>query len=216
MSPSAPTGKVYCWLRVSSASQSLAHQRRALKKAYPKGIFIESKQSGVSAKTNRDLMDLIDRCEPGDKIAALRMSRVARSMKTLCDFFEACREKSVDVDLLHEKIDSSTPNGRLMMRMQMALCAWSRELIREQCEEGYEDYRNKMSAKGKRMGRPSRIPEETILEIKKTYDKGGISLAAIAKRHNVSRSYVHRLVNPDKHKAYIAAENESKKTKNKS
>ena len=89
-------------------------------------------------------------------------------------------------------------------------------MIRDQCSEGYEDYRNKMSAKGKRMGRPSRIPEETILEIKKTYDKGGISLAAIAKRHNVSRSYVHRLVNPDKHKAYIAAENESKKTKNKS
>ena len=107
MSPSAPTGKVYCWIRVSSASQSLAHQRRTLKKAYPKGIFIESKQSGVSAKTNRDLMNLIDRCEPGDKIAALRMSRVARSMKTLCDFFEACREKSVDVDLLHEKIDST-------------------------------------------------------------------------------------------------------------
>jgi len=72
-------------------------------------------------------MDLINKCEKGDRIVALRMSRIARSMKTLCDFFSACEEKGVLVDIIHEQFDTSTPNGRLMLRMQMALCAWKEE-----------------------------------------------------------------------------------------
>ena len=53
-----------------------------------------------------DLMDLINKCEKGDRIVALRMSRIARSMKTLCDFFSACEEKGVLVDIIHEQFDT--------------------------------------------------------------------------------------------------------------
>ena len=104
---------------------------KKLLEKYRDGILIESNQSGTSNKTNNYLMDLINKCEKGDRIVALRMSRIARSMKTLCDFFSACEKKGVLVDIIHEQFDTSTPNGRLMLRMQMALCAWNRGILLE-------------------------------------------------------------------------------------
>ena len=49
---------------------------------------------------------MINKCEKGDRIVALRMSRIARSMKTLCDFFSACEEKGVLVDIIHEQFET--------------------------------------------------------------------------------------------------------------
>ena len=201
--------KTYLWIRVSSKSQNPTYQREKLLEKHPNGIVIESRQSGASKKTNKDLMDLVDKCEKNDRIAAIRMSRIARSMKTLCDFFTACDEKGILVDILHEQFDTSTANCRLMMRMQMCLCAWNREIIREVADEGYKAYRDK----GGKVGRPSSLDPEMFTQIEKLREKGH-SYAEIAKMTRVSRSYVHRICNPEKDKEYQKRDLEAKKKAN--
>ena len=154
-------------------------------------------------------MDLINKCEKGGRIVALRMLRIARSMKTLCDFFSACEKKGVLVDIIHEQFDTSTPNGRLMLRMQMALCAWNREIIRETADEGYKAYRDK----GGKVGRPSSLGPEMFKQINKLREKGH-SYSEIAKMNRVSRSYVHHICNPEKDRLYQKTDLQAKKRDN--
>jgi len=189
--------KTYLWARVSSVGQNLTYQTNQLKEVYPDGILVSSKHSGASRKNKEELFGLIEKCEPGDKIVATRMSRVARSMGQLCRFFEACDKKEIDVHLLNEQIDSSNANGRLQRNLLMCLCSWQREIIRENTDRGRAD----ALKRGVRFGKKSKISKQRRQRIAKARDEGK-TLREIAETEDLSVSYVHRLVNPEKNKIY--------------
>jgi DNA invertase Pin-like site-specific DNA recombinase len=189
--------KTYLWARVSSVGQNLTYQTNQLKEAYPDGILISSKHSGASKKNEQELFALIEKCEPGDKIVATRMSRCARSMSQLCRFFEACDKKEIDVHLLNEEIDSSNANGRLQRNLLMCLCSWQREIIRENTDRGRAD----ALKRGVRFGKKSKISKQRRHRIIKAKEEGK-TLREIAEAEDLSVSYVHRLCNPDKNKVY--------------
>ena len=189
--------KTYLWARVSSVGQNLTYQTNQLKEAYPDGILISSKHSGASKKNKEDLFGLIEKCEPGDKIVATRMSRVARSVSQLCRFFEAGDKKGIDVHLLNEQIDSENATGRLQRNLLMCLCSWQREIIRENTDRGRAD----ALKRGVRFGKKSKISKQRRLRIIKAKEEGK-TLREIAEAEDLSVSYVHRLCNPDLNKIY--------------
>jgi DNA invertase Pin-like site-specific DNA recombinase len=115
------------------------------------GEYVDVGVSG--AKERRPQLDrlLVDCRKRGvDAVVVYRYDRFARSLRqlvnSLCEF-DSLRIQFIS---LHEGVDTSTPNGRLVFGIFASIAEFERELIRERVRSGLVAAR----AKGKRLGRP--------------------------------------------------------------
>jgi len=122
-------------------------QRRGWEMA---GEYVDVGISG--AKERRPELDrLLAECRKRrvDAVVVYRYDRFARSLRqlvnALCEF-DALRIQFVS---LHEGVDTSTPNGRLVFGIFASIAEFERELIRERVRSGMA-----ARARGARIGRP--------------------------------------------------------------
>ena len=85
-----------------------------------------------------------------DAVVVYRYDRFARSLRQLVLVLEEFRALGIDFISLHEGVDTSTPNGRLIFGIFASIAEFERELIRDRVRSGLAAAR----AKGKRIGRP--------------------------------------------------------------
>jgi DNA invertase Pin-like site-specific DNA recombinase len=90
---------------------------------------------------------------------------------------------------LHEGVDTSTPNGRLVFGIFGSIAEFERELIRDRVRSGLAAAK----AKGKRLGRP-RLAIDTA-RIAQMRD-GGVSWATIGKALGLGEGTVRRAARP--------------------
>jgi DNA invertase Pin-like site-specific DNA recombinase len=88
-----------------------------------------------------------------DAVLVYRYDRFARSLRQLVNALEEFRSLGIDFISLHEGVDTSTPNGRLVFGIFASIAEFERELIRERVKSGIAAAR----ARGKRLGRPRRV-----------------------------------------------------------
>ena len=85
-----------------------------------------------------------------DAVLVYRYDRFARSLRQLVNALEEFRALGINFVSLHEGVDTSTPNGRLVFGIFASIAEFERELIRSRVRSGLAAAR----AKGKRLGRP--------------------------------------------------------------
>jgi DNA invertase Pin-like site-specific DNA recombinase len=85
-----------------------------------------------------------------DAVVVYRYDRFARSLRQLVNALEEFRALGIDFVSLHEGVDTSTPNGRLVFGIFASIAEFERELIRDRVRSGLAAAK----AKGKRLGRP--------------------------------------------------------------
>jgi DNA invertase Pin-like site-specific DNA recombinase len=88
-----------------------------------------------------------------DAVVVYRYDRFARSLRQLVNALEEFRCLSVDFISIHEGVDTSTPNGRLVFGIFASIAEFERELIRDRVRSGLAAAK----ARGVHVGRP-RIP----------------------------------------------------------
>jgi DNA invertase Pin-like site-specific DNA recombinase len=76
-----------------------------------------------------------------------------RSLQQLVNVLEEFRSLGIDFISLHEGVDTSTANGRLIFGIFASIAEFERELIRDRVRSGLRHARNK----GVRLGRPRTI-----------------------------------------------------------
>src|ERR1017187_6914569 len=86
-----------------------------------------------------------------DAVVVYRYDRFARSLRQLVNALDEFRSLGIDFISIHEGVDTSTPNGRLVFGIFASIAEFERELIRDRVRSGLAAAR----AKGKRIGRPS-------------------------------------------------------------
>lgn len=120
------------YIRVSTKEQDTARQDEMFK-GYDK-IYSE-KISGKS--TDRpELQKLMDYVREGDTVTVESYSRFARNTKDLLELVERLNEKQVGFISLKENVDTSTPQGRLMMNIFASLAQFEREQTLQRQAEG--------------------------------------------------------------------------------
>jgi len=85
-----------------------------------------------------------------DAVVVYRYDRFARSLRQLVNALEEFRALGIEFVSLHEGVDTSTPNGRLVFGIFATISEFERELIRSRVRSGLASAK----AKGKRLGRP--------------------------------------------------------------
>ena len=117
-------------------------------------IVVEYVDKGISGSRERrpSLDKLMTACRKRlvDAVVVYRYDRFARSLRQLVLALEEFRALGIDFISLHEGVDTSTPNGRLIFGIFASIAEFERELIRDRVRSGLAAAR----AKGKRIGRP--------------------------------------------------------------
>jgi len=117
-------------------------------------IANEYVDKGISgARERRPALDMLMadcRKRLVDAVVVYRYDRFARSLRQLVIALEEFRALGIDFISLHEGVDTSTPNGRLVFGIFASIAEFERELIRDRVRSGLAAAK----ARGKQLGRP--------------------------------------------------------------
>ena len=134
------------YVRVSTVEQNEDRQIEALQKHNIEKWFTE-KVSGKN--TNRpQLKAMLDFAREGDIIFIHDFSRLARSTKDLLDIVDQLNNKGIHLVSNKESIDTSTPQGKLMLTMIGAIYEFERTNLLERQKEGIAIAKRKGIYKG--------------------------------------------------------------------
>jgi DNA invertase Pin-like site-specific DNA recombinase len=172
------------YARVSSTGQSEAAQVDILNRNGIEEMFVD-KASGTSRDGRPALAHAIKFARKGDAIVVTRLDRLARSVIDLHAIAKELQSKGVDLIATEQKIDTTSPTGRLMFNMLGAIAEFETDLRRERQLEGIA----KAKSEGRYKGRPVTVDGEAIVAALAAGDKP----TAVAKRFNVARSTVYRV-----------------------
>lgn len=114
-----------------------------------------------------------------------RYDRFARSLRHLVNALEEFRALGIEFISLHEGVDTSTPNGRLIFGIFASIAEFERELIRDRVKSGIAAARSK----GTRLGRPRVIVDTTRIA---SLRASGLSWPKIAAELGVSVGTVYQ------------------------
>lgn len=121
-----------------------------------------------------------------DAVVVYRYDRFARSLRQLVNALDEFRALGIDFISIHEDVDTSTPNGRLVFGIFAGIAEFERELIRDRVRSGLA----MAKAKGKVLGRP-RVQADS-LQIASLRDSGD-SWRTISRKIGVSVRTARRL-----------------------
>jgi DNA invertase Pin-like site-specific DNA recombinase len=150
--------RVAIYGRVSTNhSQDVTVQTRELEqfiKARAWSLLDSYLDVGISGNKDRrpemDRMMADARRRRFDVVLVYRYDRFARSLRHLVNALEEFRSLGIEFVSLHEGVDTTTANGRLVFGIFASIAEFERELIRDRVRSGLRNAK----AKGKRLGRP--------------------------------------------------------------
>ncbi|MCA2370854.1 recombinase family protein [Agrobacterium genomosp. 3 str. CIP 111-78] len=173
------------YARVSSTGQNETAQVDILTRHGVDEVFID-KASGTTREGRPKLAEAIRFARKGDALVVTRLDRLARSVHDLHAISQELQIKGVDLIATEQNIDTTTPTGRLMFNMLGAIAEFETDLRKERQLEGIA----KAKEEGRYKGRPVTVDGDAIRAALAAGDKP----AAVAKRFNVARSTVYRMI----------------------
>lgn len=175
------------YVRVSTVEQNEERQIEALKKFNIEKWFTE-KVSGKNMDRPK-LQEMLDFCREGDTIYIHDFSRLARSTKDLLDIVERLKEKGVHLVSNKENINSSTPQGKLMLTMIAAIYEFERENMLERQREGIAIAKREGKFKGRK---PLELDDfDKYYEL---YISRQITKSEMARKLNISRPTLDKMI----------------------
>lgn len=177
------------YIRVSTVEQNEGRQIEAMKQ-YPIEKTFTDKTSGKD--TNRpQLQAMLDYAREGDVIHVHDFSRLARNTADLLKLVETLDSKGITLISNKEAIDTSTPQGKLMLTMIGAIAEFERANLLERQREGIAIAK----AEGKYKGRQAKkLDEDLFNDLLVQYNTRKINKVEFAKKLNVSRPTLDKLL----------------------
>src|ERR1700686_3076946 len=154
------------YARVSTNDQETATQVAALKAAGCERIYREKASGGRWDRP--ELHRLIDHLRKNDVLVVWKLDRLSRSLRDVLTIMERLGKAGAGFRSLTEAIDTTTPAGRMMMRMVGAFAEFERAMLRERTKAGLDSARREGRI-GRR--RPKLTPQQQS-EIRKMVSKG--------------------------------------------
>jgi DNA invertase Pin-like site-specific DNA recombinase len=147
------------YARVSTTGQTAENQLLALRaftaaRGWSAAEFVDHGVSG--AKEKRPALEALlaeARARRVDVLVCVKLDRLARSVHHLVAMVREFEVLGVDLVVLDQAIDTTTPAGRLLFHVLAAISEFERDLIRDRVLAGLRRAR----AQGVRIGRPRAV-----------------------------------------------------------
>ena len=173
------------YIRVSSSSQSLDVQREAVQKENVDKIF-EEKVSGTSTQGRDKLREMLEFVREGDSVYITRTDRLARSILDLQLIVKELTDKGVSLVATEQPISTKDATSKCFLDMLGVFAEFETSIRKERQLEGIA----KAKAKGVYKGGKAKISVDEIIRLRKE----GLGATAIAKKMNIHRDSVYRLL----------------------
>lgn len=177
---------VFAYCRVSTNEQNSMLQEEAILKAYPNAIVRHEKKTGTTTAGREVLLLLLDMLNAGDRLVVWKLDRLARNMNDLLAIVENVEAKGASLEILDQRIDTSTATGRAFLQMLGVFAEFETNIRKERQLAGI--------AKAKRerpdlySGRKASIDAEEVNKLL----GAGLKPVEVAKRLGISRASVYR------------------------
>jgi DNA invertase Pin-like site-specific DNA recombinase len=186
--------RVGLYARVSTHDQqTLPLQMRAMREYASKrdwkiAVQIKEVGSGAVERELRGQLLAAARRREIDVVLVWRLDRWGRSLVDLVVTLKELAELGVAFVSLTEALDLTTPTGRAMAGLLSVFAAFEHEILRERIRAGIAEAR----LQGKHLGRPVTVGKKAG-QIRKLR-RAGVSKAEIARRLNMGRTSVRRIL----------------------
>ena len=150
------------------------------------GEYVDEGISG--SKEHRPALDrLLSDCRKRlvDAMVVYRYDRFARSLRQLVNALEDFRALGIDFVSLHEGVDTSTLNGRLVFGIFASIAEFERELIRDRVRSGLA----LAKSRGRQLGRPRIVVDASKVAILRAQ---GRSWASISTEMSIGKGTAQR------------------------
>jgi DNA invertase Pin-like site-specific DNA recombinase len=178
--------------RVSTSDQHPEAQRDALEAAGCDQIFVDKLSGKLASRPELDKALVVVR--EGDHLVTTKLDRLGRSLKNLMAIGEDLRERGVQLVVLDQGIDTSTPVGQMFFHILGAVAEFEHSLMVERTKQGLEAAR----ARGRTGGQKPKLRPRQIRLAQEMYDETGAdgkrkyTVQQIADEFGVSRPTVYR------------------------
>jgi len=185
------------YARVSTRSQNDDSQIDELTGYGCDKIFTDTTSGKLADRPELD--KALDWLREGDVLVITRLSRAMRSLKHLLALADELRERGIDLVVLRQHIDTTTPTGRLVFHVLGAIDEFQRELIIEGTREGLDAAR----ARGRTGGRKPKLSAAKAATVRRMYQATGPdgkrlhTVAEIAEAVGVHRTTVYDYLNKE-------------------
>jgi DNA invertase Pin-like site-specific DNA recombinase len=173
--------------RVSTGNQHDEGQLDKLRAAGVDRIFTDHGVSGTKAHRPQ-----WDECRgylrSGDTLVVTKLDRVGRSVRHLVELANELHDRGVDLVVLDQAIDTTTPAGRFMFHILCAVAEMEHELTVERTHDGLAAAR----ARGRKGGRKSKLTAAQERTLRAMYDSRQHTVREIADTFGISEMTVYR------------------------
>lgn len=176
------------YIRVSTEDQNTARQEEAMKAQGVERVFIE-KISGKSMDRPQ-LKAMMDSIREGDILIVESYSRLARNTIDLLNIVGELEKKGVAFVSLKENIDTSTPQGKLMLTIFAGLAQFERECTLQRQKEGIAIAKVAGKYKGRK---PVALPDNWD-EVIALWKKGEITAKVAQKKLGMTPATFYRKI----------------------
>jgi putative DNA-invertase from lambdoid prophage Rac len=184
------------YARVSTSDQqTIPLQIRALReytvrRGWTIALQVKEVGSGASQRQLRENLLEAARRREIDVVLVWRLDRWGRSVADLLATLQELQHLGVGFVSLTEALDLTTPAGRAMAALLAVFAEFEREILRDRVRAGLAHARQN----GKRLGRPQTAALQAGT-VRKLY-RAGVSKAEIARRLQIGRTSVRRILAP--------------------
>ena len=168
--------------------QLTAMRDYARKRGWQVAVEVKDIGSGAALRQKREDLLAAARRREIDLVVVWRLDRWGRSLVDLVNTLQELSSLKVGFVSLSEALDLTTPSGRALAGMLAVFAEFERDILRDRVRAGI--------AQARKEGRPHGRPPTAALHIRKIkalFGKG-VSKREIAKRLEISRSSVRRLL----------------------
>src|SRR5213080_790347 len=168
--------------------QSRAMREYAARRGWTIAVNVREVGSGAAKREAREKLLEAARRREIDVVLVWRLDRWGRSVTDLLATLQELEHLGVGFVSLTEALDLTTPAGRAMAGLLAVFAEFEREILRERVRTGLAQARQN----GQRLGRPITAALHAD-QVRKLY-RAGTSKAAIARRLNIGRTSVRRIL----------------------
>lgn len=184
----------YARCSTSEDKQDIGRQVRELKAAGADRVWLEYVHGDSPEKT--ELRAMLEAAGPGDTVLALEVSRLARSVRQLCDILEKVRQKGLRLEIVGGLVmdcrgGKCDPMAEAFVQISGVFAELELQMIRERVRSGMKNAK----ARGAAIGRPPVLPENIPAGFCRLYlrhKRGEINKTELAKLAGISRPTAYR------------------------